>query len=199
MKNSITKAIKELERCYQIFNERLFDGKLDSNIRITIQTKGRKKKVIGYHAPKRWHDKVNGQFITEITICAEDLMSYDPMEVLIHESVHNFNYQRGIKDCCTNQYHNKKFKQVAEQAGLTVRQDKTYGWCWTSLGEKAAQVIESIGVDLNLFKCFMLTVPAQTTYLKKFMCECGMIIRVAKVNEFSATCNNCESSFKLSS
>lgn len=197
MKNSIIKAIKELERCYQIFNRELFDNKLDKNIRITIQTKGRKKKVIGYHAPKRWQDTVSGNMITEITLCAEDLMDYDPMEVLIHESCHNYNYQRGINDCCTNQYHNKKFKQVAEEAGLIVKRDERYGWCWTSLGEKAIQVIDSISVKSELFKCFMLTTPSQTTYLKKFICDCGMIIRVARVDEFSATCNNCKSPFKL--
>jgi hypothetical protein len=196
MKNSITKAIKELEKLYVVINRELFNNKLDQNIRITIQTKGRAKKIIGYHSPKRWK-KEDGEMITEITICAEDLNSCDPAEVLIHEACHNYNFMRDIKDCCTNQYHNKKFKTVAEMAGLKVTRSRTYGWCFTDLGEKAQKVVNESGFNYEVFKSFRLTASPAPTYLRKFMCECGMIIRVARVDDFSATCNNCLTDFKI--
>jgi len=197
-KNSIMPAIKELERLYRLFNEKLFSGKLDKDIRILIQTRGRKKKVIGFHAPKRWKNTENGDYVTEITLCAEDLNKHDPCEVLIHECAHNFNFQRGIADCCSNRYHNKYFKQAAEDAGLIVEQDLMYGFCITSLGHRAQAVIDEAKPALGLFKTVRLDGFVAPTYLRKFMCTCGMIIRVARVSEFSATCNNCGTPFLLS-
>jgi hypothetical protein len=195
MKNSITKAIKELERLYEIINVELFDSQLDPNIRIIIQTKGRKKKVIGFHSPKRW--KSGEDFISEITLCAEDLNSSDPAEILIHECVHNYNYMRGISDCCTNQYHNKKFKVVAEQVGLIVERSKVYGWCYTKSGEKAKQVIINSAFNYDLFQDFRLVSTPSHTYQRLFMCSCGMKIRVARIDEFKATCDNCHTPFIL--
>jgi hypothetical protein len=193
MKNSITKAIKELERVYREVNKQLFNNELDKGIRIIIQTKGRKKKVLGYHSPRRWKDGDN--YISEITLSAEDLNKHDPFEILIHECVHNRNFMKGISDCCTNQYHNRKFKVIAEQAGLLVEQDSVYGWCHTRLGEKAKAMLDSVKPDYTLFRQFRLTAPVQNTHLKKFVCGCGMIIRVARVKEFDATCNNCGTNF----
>jgi hypothetical protein len=196
MENSIIPATKELERIYMTINKLSYDEKLDKNIRIVIQTKGRMKKCIGFHSPKRWLDEKTNEYISEITICAEDLIKHDVFEVMLHEIVHSFNFSRGISDCCTNQYHNHYFKDIAEKHGLKVERDKQYGFCYTSLNEEGENLKNAITPNYELFKTFRLKGNVQETYLKKFVCECGMIIRVARINTFSATCNNCHSEFK---
>lgn len=196
MKNSVIEAIKELERIYLDINNKSYNKQLDKSVRIMIQTKGRMKKCIGFHSPKRWFNEETKEHTSEITICAEDLIKYDAFEVMLHEVVHSFNFSRGISDCCTNQYHNHYFKDVAEKHGLKVERDKQYGFCYTSLNEEGEELKKNISPNYELFKTFRLKGAVQETYLKKFVCDCGMIIRVARVNDFSATCNNCGSQFK---
>jgi len=196
-KNSIVEITQELERWYHIINNELYSNQLDQNVRIMIQTKGRIKKAIGFFAPKRWRDDINNCFVSELTLCAEDLNRHNPVEIMLHEMVHNFNNQNGVKDCCSNQYHNRKFKEVAEGHGLEVKQDKTYGFCFTSLNDKGKEIEKNLSPNMELFQLHRMDGPKQYTYLRKFVCDCGMIVRVAKVNEFSATCDICHTKFRL--
>src|SRR3989338_8596948 len=53
MKYSVNPAISELERAYQFFNGELFGGGLDSNVVITIQSRGRKS-ALGWHWVSKW-------------------------------------------------------------------------------------------------------------------------------------------------
>lgn len=195
MENSIIDATRELERWYHQINCSIYDNQMD-DIRIVIQTKGRIKKAIGFFSAKRWK-KENGDYISEITVCAEDLSSNDPFEVMLHEMVHAFNNQNGIVDCCSNGYHNKQFKNQAEKHGLNVEKSKTYGFCFTSLNDDGKKLRDEIKPKDELFKTFRIDGHCKQTYLRKFVCDCGMILRVARISEFSATCNNCKSEFKL--
>lgn len=51
----------------------------------------------------------------------------------VHEMVHMFNWQRGVIDCTSNQYHNQDFVAVATKCGLYVGKHGTRGWAITSL------------------------------------------------------------------
>ena len=51
---------------------------------------------------------------------------------LMHESVHLYNFSRGIKDVSSNGvYHNKIFKQEAEKRDLIIQKHPQYGWTLT--------------------------------------------------------------------
>jgi len=53
--------------------------------------------------------------------------------------VHLKNLQDNIQDTSrSGKYHNKRFKDTAEQYGLVVEKSEKYGWCRTSLNAEAA-------------------------------------------------------------
>ena len=81
----------------------------------------------GHHAPDRWN--VAGEQFTEIMISGEGLRrsARDVLATLLHEAAHALAHARGIKDTSRQgRYHNKHFKNCAEEVGLTVEHDDTH-------------------------------------------------------------------------
>ena len=195
MKYSVNPAIGELERAYQFFNEELFGGGLDSNVVITIQSRGRKS-VLGWHWAGKWKI-VDKTHLAEINLSAEDLKSGDPYGILLHEMAHHLNFQRGIRDVSKNQYHNLHFKRAAEAAGLQVMKSGRAGFGITALGELAKEKLFEFKPERQVFEILRIQEQArQITKLKKWSCACGVNVRVARP-DFSATCNLCGSLFQL--
>ena len=88
----------------------------------------------------------------EINICAEHLARpfEQVAETLLHEMVHLYNLQIGVQDTSRGgTYHNKKYKEAAEQHGLTVGKDAKYGWTVTTLNDEAKAFVLQPG-DLFL-------------------------------------------------
>ncbi|MGW4770793.1 hypothetical protein ACWEO2_22475 [Nocardia sp. NPDC004278] len=58
--------------------------------------------------------------------------------VLLHEAAHSPVWNRGIRDTGrrAHQYHNKRYKQLAEELGLTVRRHPTCGWSISSVPDQ---------------------------------------------------------------
>lgn len=157
---------QELYRAFDFFNEKFGEDKLKQPI-ITIQTKGRRS-AYGWYCSNLWmsgDDKV-----PEINISAEFINrgANDVLETLIHEMAHLWNAQHGIVDCTGNQYHNRKFKEAAEQFGLIVSKMPGKGWATTKLGDKAKQAIKQFKPDEELFKFKRLNIggSGNTTNLK---------------------------------
>jgi len=114
--NSIIPIIKELERIYDVLSNH-FNLKYERPI-ITIQTKGSQRTTLGWYCDKKWF---NGKKeIAEINICAEEIKK-NPIETLIHEMVHYSNSCEEKEDCSVHQYHNKIFRDLAENYGLNVK------------------------------------------------------------------------------
>lgn len=112
--------IQEIERSCDFLNKALFDNKIQP-FQIAIQIK---KKVA-----------IKWQPDTETLLIGVDFLHLeynDILNVLLHELIHILNYQRGIVDVTINQYHNKKFLEVANEIGLIVIKHKTQGWGITS-------------------------------------------------------------------
>lgn len=66
--------------------------------------------------------------------------------VLVHEMVHEYCAEHGIKDTSNNGvYHNKNFKHIAETHGLEVEHHPKYGWTITSPGLELLDFIEEQG------------------------------------------------------
>ena len=66
--------------------------------------------------------------------------------VLVHEMVHEYCAEHGIKDTSNNGvYHNKNFKHIAETHGLEVEHHPKYGWTITSPGLELLDFVEEQG------------------------------------------------------
>lgn len=202
--NSIRPIIEALEVAHAHFNGALFGGRLKTSPVITVQTKGRKN-ALGWYWSGRW---VNGSgHPAELNMSAEDLKrpADQVLETLVHEMVHQAADEAGIKDTSRNgAYHNKKFRELAEKAGLCVpaEPDKRHGFAFTSLGPvgmRARVQVESIRSKIEpvlvLARALVPTKPSKGRMLL-FMCSCGFKIRCGR-SELDARCNGCDSDFVL--
>ena len=147
---SLKPVIDKLENLFSKFNEHFYGGELQTPI-ITVSpdtTKGAYGWCTSWKAWKQAgsEDKDAGYY--EINICAEHLTrKFEELcGTLLHEMVHLWNLQNGVQDTSRGgTYHNKKFKEVAEQHGLIIEQHPKYGWTLTKLNEETKQFINSLG------------------------------------------------------
>ena len=148
---------------------------------------GGKQARLGHNAPGRWN--VADQQYAEIMISGEGLRR-TPNEVLgtlLHEAAHALAHERGIKDTSRQgRYHNKHFKNCAEQLGLTVEYDDRSGWSAakiTSATEFAyARQLRDLAEAMTIWRHGeTITGPTarRNTNLIAAICPCGRSIRVA--------------------
>lgn len=202
--NSIRPIIEALEGAHAHFNGALFAGRLKTSPVITIQTKGRKN-ALGWYWAGRWQNGSSAP--AELNLSAEDLKRpYDAvLETLVHEMVHQAAHEAGIKDTSRNgAYHNKRFRELAEGAGLCVpaEPDKRHGFAFTTLGPEGTRArvqVESLKSKIEPVLVLARTLPMGKPSKGKmllFMCSCGFKIRCGR-SELDAQCNACDSPFEL--
>ena len=137
-----------LNKVFDLLNAEYFESAL-SRPTITIQSTPR---AYGHFTlnDDTWVSTLGGSH--EINIGAGTLAR--PIEevcaTLLHEMVHYYNYKNGVQDCSRgNTYHNKRFKEAAEQRGLTVTHSDKYGWSHTTPTEELLDfVIENELTDI---------------------------------------------------
>lgn len=148
-------AVDILDKAFTFFNEKLFSSQLETHPVITIQSKGRKN-AYGWFWASKWKDGEERR--CEINISAEELArtATSIFETLIHEMVHQLNWQRKVADCSVNQYHNKRFKTACEEVSLKCEQLANYGWAKTSLEGKSAEIVSEFiaKIDGKVFDSF---------------------------------------------
>lgn len=143
----------------------------------------------------------------------------DIVETLLHESAHALNFARGIKDCSRNQYHNRRFKEAAEEVGLLVEQVPHYGFALTQLRpdtftryeediKQLAEVLVHRARPLAPTTGTGMTTGTtgdtdsddkHTSRNRKAICACPFIIRVSKstLTQTTIRCESCGEGFKL--
>jgi SprT-like family protein len=204
---SIQPALRELERLYlalaPLFGNLLGDERLNglhSLPRIIVQTRGRRRSVLGWFAPQRWSKGEDAPLLNEITICAEalDRPAHSIVATLLHEMVHLSNYRASISDVGKDgRYHNQKFKTKAEAVGLVVEKDLHVGWAVTSLSAALEKKVSRLNVNAEAFAVFRVQPQErekQPTKMKKWECGCT-IVRCAV--QLDATCEVCGNVFVL--
>jgi|GEM_PF-2196538 len=148
-------AVDLLDSAFTFFNTQLFNNSISVRPVITIQSKGRKN-AYGWFWAGKWKNGIDNR--CEINISAEELArtATSIFETLIHEMVHQFNWQRGIFDCTANQYHNKRFRLGCEEAGLNCEKLRNYGWAKTSLAGKSKIAVNEFiaNNDCKMFDSF---------------------------------------------
>jgi curved DNA-binding protein CbpA len=160
----------------------------------------------GHHAPGRWN--VAGQQYAEIMISGEGLRR-TPNEVLgtlLHEAAHALAHARGIKDTSRQgRYHNKHFKNCAEELGLAVEHDDRTGWSASTITDVTqiayARQLHDLAEAMTLWRHGETTTGPTTrrnTNLIAAVCPCGRSIRVAAstLAEAPITCQACDGDFQ---
>lgn len=197
---SLQQVIGKLEDLFSKFNEKFFNNELEKPV-ITCSPDTTKGAYGWCTAWRAWKKDDDSEGFYEINMYAEHLNRpfEEICETLIHEMVHLLNLQRGIQDTSrSGMYHNKKFKQTAEEHGLVVEKDSKYGWCRTSLSEEALEYINTL--DGKAFTLVRSRIPkvksSSSSSSKKYVCPgCGAIIRATK--EVNVMCADCELHFEL--
>ena len=142
MKQTIktSRAAGYLEKMFRILNNYYFNGEIEEPI-ITMQST---PSAYGHvTVAKAWH-KANGDERHELNIDAGtlDRPIEDVTATLLHEMIHLYHLQNGVKDCSRGgTYHNKKFKVTAEACDLKIDYDPRIGWSITSPTEKLIELI----------------------------------------------------------
>lgn len=92
----------------------------------------------GEFYPSLWQHTSTGDRTPQVFLGGERL-ALGPelvLSTLLHEAAHGIASVRGVKDTSRQgRYHNRRFRAIAEELGLTVREDGTRGHSHTELAE----------------------------------------------------------------
>lgn len=128
-----------IEKMYRQLNQDKFAGQLEEPI-ITIQSTPR---AYGHvTCGKVWKSKDCHRYELNIGAGTLNRPIESVVSTLLHEMVHIYNLMNNIQDCSRgNTYHNKKFREKAEEVGLIIEYDKRIGWSITSPSEELIDYI----------------------------------------------------------
>ena len=135
---------KRLEDAYRVLNREYFHSELPT-VMITIQSS---LKAYGHCTTKKvWASGEERYY--ELNLGAEYLSR--PIEqvlaTLVHEMVHIFCMERGIKDTSNqNRYHNKRFKAEVEKRGMKISYAPSIGWSLTEPTDEFIRNIKAWGI-----------------------------------------------------
>ena len=187
-------AIAELEKMFDCINREFYSGELPRPI-ITIQTTPR---AYGHCSTKKCWQAGKKEFY-EINIGANTLgrKVENTVATLIHESVHLYCIEKGIKDT-SGAYHNRIFKDLAEIRTLDITCDIKYGWTVTNPTKATKDFIKKYGlkkITLNKGKVLNVKEKGSDTEKKKsstrkYICQkCGNSLRTTK--DLNIMCMDC--------
>lgn len=200
-------AAMYLKSIYEQLNEDFWNGELP-DITLTIQ---QKEATYGHVTLSEvWMIENDGQH--ELNVAAGGLVR--PIEnivaTIMHEAVHIYCMQNSIKDTSNNHvYHNKKFKEIAEQHGLLIERHEKYGYTLTTPSQKLIDYCKEQGFEnLHIYRKEEgqpigkglggitggddgagTAAPTRKSSTRKYACDCGISVRATK--EVYIICGNC--------
>jgi len=200
----MSRAVNQLEHMYNSINEDFFNGELPQVI-ITVQSK---PGTYGHSSrAKVWKRKEDNLY--EINIAAEvlSLPIEETVDTITHECIHLSCRLKGIQETSNNgYYHNKVFKRLAEEHGLTcVYTGSRYGWNTTPSDNLIAYAIEKgwneIQISRNTIQSIRIGAidgssssvrepGVRTSSTRKLICTgCKQTVRATK--KVNILCGNC--------
>ena len=152
--NNVQRVQQYLKKIFRLLNEQIFDNELE-DVQVVLSNSSR---CYGYYTlnGSTWVGQASGEVFNqhEIGISAQFLATRDVTSVvatICHECCHHYAYIKGIRDVSRNGYwHNKRFKEIAEQHGLIVERHEKVGYGVTSCSERLLQFC--IDNDLQEFQ-----------------------------------------------
>ncbi|AGR41219.1 SprT-like domain-containing protein [Spiroplasma taiwanense] len=204
MEYRIDDLILELHSIHNQLNKILFDNSLQP-IKINIETSIRKNRLTLGHfsTSKDWSDKRNQITIWTLALNGDYLKI---IGVLLHEMIHQFNFENNLKDTENNQRHNKNFRNTAINiAKLKIKsRDVRLGFAYTELSEELIWLINNrIDFNINVFKKLIHKdaiehTPKGYNKSKKYICKgCNTIINNTREKELNIKCLDCNLNFKI--
>lgn len=206
-------AAKYLKEIYCLINNDYFNSELE-DVTITIQHKAGS---FGHFSLDKVWACENGRVNVhehEINVSAVYLNRSiaNITATLMHESVHLYNFSRGVRDVSSNGvYHNAIFKEEAEKRDLIINKHPRYGWTLTTPSPKLIDWVEKHGlVDIPIYREeYVITStpggtdggknggmdgiikpPKKKCSTRKYVCpNCKMSVRATK--EVFIICGNC--------
>ena len=203
------RAAAYLNGIFDSLNDRYFESALSRPV-ITIQSTPR---AYGHFTLYDAWSVDGDKGMREINIGAGTLSR--PIEnvvaTLLHEMVHYWNDQHGIKDCSRGgTYHNKKFKKLAEACDLHIDHHPTYGWSITTPTDALVEFCLENGLtEIRLCRndYVPLQIPGSGTHTgtntgtgaggkkpsstRKYVCPCcGLSVRATK--SVNVGCLDCD-------
>jgi len=193
---SMSEIVAKLENLFDILNTAYFEGKLPRPV-ITVQST---PKAYGHCSNKKiWSSGVEGEGESyyEINLGAEFLNrpSEQTAAALLHEMVHLFCRENGIKETCQGvRYHTKVFKAEAEARDLEIGYDRAIGYSLTTPTDALIETLRKAGFTLDVpFARHTLGNGKATQRNKahKYECpECGQSVK--STAELNINCGICE-------
>jgi len=198
----MTTIINTLHEVFDMANERFYNNELEKPV-ITVApdtTSGAYGWCTSWKAWKTDEETGEEEGRYEINITAEHLTRpiAHTIGTMIHEMVHLYNLQNGVKDCSRGgTYHNKHFKHVAEAKGMIVEQHEKYGWCLTTLNDEGNAFVADFKQKYDFEKFEIKRTggiknakSSKKSSSRKYTCpHCGMTIRATK--EVRVLCGDC--------
>lgn len=194
-----------LEKIFRAVNAKYFGGQLEEPI-ITIQST---PKAYGHvTVAKAWQRGESTRHELNIGAGALDRPIENVVATLVHECVHLWNLQNGVQDCSrSGQYHNKKFKSLAEKCDLKTSYDPRIGWSITEPTEALCEfILEQGWTDIHMSRIEWSYTPRGTgagnapgkpaggspnSHSIKYMCPCCKnSVRATKV--VNIKCADCD-------
>lgn len=163
--------------------------------------------VLGHFAAGRWQaaEQAGGGDRHELFVGGEGLRhgAAEVFGTLLHEAAHGLATSRTVADTSRRgYYHNKRFKQLAEELGLVVEDAGPRGWSTTRLApstaERYAGELAQLAAAITTFR--RDEVPNGKTKSRNNVvatCACPRRIRVARAVLAAAPiiCGACEAEF----
>lgn len=199
MKNGTEKYIETvnyLAKLYDYCNDKIFGGELTRPV-ITVQRDERNKSNGWWSVKKVWkeNDKDEGEHELNITAQQLNRSINEIAATMIHKMCHQYASVHNMQDTSrAGNYHNKLFKRIAENHGLTVGCVQTIGWSHTELtDETAARIAEFVkdNPDSLIYRLpVMKGESIKTSSTRKYVCPvCGNSVRATK--EVRIMCVDC--------
>lgn len=193
--NSYIPALKEAERFISFLDKR-FKLNLPNNYLITINKAT--KNTLGFFMSAEHKNKFvnSNKDLNNINLNTFYLKSNNPYEILTHELSHYVNFINKIKDCSSNQYHNKHFKTQAEKFKLKVEKNKR-GYAKTSTTEEFNLMLKEFKPNKESFNIIQNHEDKKKvgSRLRLYICDCKVKVRVGS-DDFKALCLDCNTEFK---
>lgn len=161
----------------------------------------RKGLRLGHYARDVWD--VDGDVRPEIFLGGEGLKrgARDVLGTLLHEAAHALAAVRDIQDTSRQgRYHNKRFKLLAEEVGISVEHDSRIGWSPTTVPDATWQKYQhscgKLEAVLILYRDSKVK-DKETKTVPPYVCDCGRKIRMSQkvADEGSITCGECGADF----
>ncbi|MCM1296042.1 MAG: SprT-like domain-containing protein [Muribaculaceae bacterium] len=134
-----SRAAGYLEKIFRALNDRYFEGKLEEPI-VTIQSTPR---AYGHvTVAKSWRRGEENRHELNIGAGTLDRPIENIVATMLHECVHLWNLQTGVKDTSRGgAYHNKRFLYAAQARDLAISYDPLIGWSITEPTEALCDFI----------------------------------------------------------